>query len=58
MNEPTTGRAEYEYVIVGLGARGFRFDATLKGEGNGGHVYGADLFVAEKSAPIGYLKPM
>lgn len=37
-------------------AEGFRFDTTLKGNGNGGHAYGTDLPPADKAALIEFLK--
>ena len=33
-----------------------RFDTSLPGNGNGGHVYGTTLSAAEKAALIEYLK--
>jgi len=39
-------------------ANGFRFDTTLRGNGNGGHVYGAELGEADKRALLEYLKTM
>jgi mono/diheme cytochrome c family protein len=39
-------------------AHGFRFDTGLRGNGNGGHVYGTDLSEADKNALIEYLKTM
>jgi hypothetical protein len=36
----------------------FLFDTTLRGEGNGGHLYGTDLPAAEKSALVEYLKTL
>jgi hypothetical protein len=36
----------------------FLFDTTLPGNGNGGHVYGADLGEAEKNALLEYLKTL
>jgi mono/diheme cytochrome c family protein len=37
-------------------AEGFRFDTSLKGNGNGGHVYGTDLSEQDKTALIEFLK--
>jgi mono/diheme cytochrome c family protein len=37
-------------------AQGFRFDTSLKGNGNGGHAYGSDLPNEQKDALIEYLK--
>ena len=39
-------------------AEGFRFDTTQRGNGNGGHQYGADLDEADKRALIEYLKTL
>ena len=39
-------------------AEGFRFDTSLKGNGNGGHVYGADLSEEDKTALIEFLKTL
>jgi mono/diheme cytochrome c family protein len=39
-------------------ARGFRFDTALRGNGNGGHQYGADLSEADKRALLEYLKTL
>jgi hypothetical protein len=39
-------------------AEGFRFDTSLRGNGNGGHVYGADLSEADKTALIEFLKTL
>jgi len=36
----------------------FLLDTTLRGEGNGGHLYGTDLPAAEKAALIEYLKTL
>ena len=38
--------------------RAFRFDTTLRGEGNGGHTYGTTLAPDEKAALIEYLKTL
>jgi mono/diheme cytochrome c family protein len=35
---------------------GWRFDTTVRGNGNGGHMYGTDLTDEEKDALIEYLK--
>ena len=37
-------------------ANGFRFDTSLRGNGNGGHVYGTDLSEPDKAALIEFLK--
>jgi hypothetical protein len=34
----------------------FRYDTTMPGNGNGGHVYGTSLPEADKRAVIEYLK--
>lgn len=46
------------FVSVGpyAEAHGFRFDTTLRGNGNGGHVYGTDLPEPDKRALVEYLK--
>jgi mono/diheme cytochrome c family protein len=38
--------------------KGWRFDVTLKGNGNGGHDYGTALSDAEKKALVTYLKTL
>jgi hypothetical protein len=35
---------------------GFRFDTGIRGNGNGGHVYGTDLGEDEKRALVEFLK--
>ena len=37
------------------GGGSFCFDTTLRGNTNGGHLYGTDLPAAEKAALLGYL---
>lgn len=37
---------------------GVRFDTTLRGNGNGGHLYGTDLPVAAREALLEYLKSL
>jgi len=37
---------------------GVRFDTTLKGNGNGGHLYGTNLPAADREAIIEYLKTL
>lgn len=37
---------------------GVRFDTSLRGNGNGGHLYGTDLPVADKVALLEYLKTL
>jgi mono/diheme cytochrome c family protein len=39
-------------------ASGYRFDTTLRGNGNGGHSYGVDLPEPDKRALIEYLKTL
>ncbi len=39
-------------------AHGFRFNTTQRGNGNGGHVYGAELDDADKRALLEYLKTL
>jgi hypothetical protein len=55
----------YDWTRVGFtssGAaaesEGVRFDTTLKGNGNGGHLYGTTLGVPERLALIEYLKTL
>jgi hypothetical protein len=38
--------------------RAFRFDTTLRGEGNGGHVYGTALPPPERAALLEYMKTL
>ncbi|MBM3522557.1 MAG: hypothetical protein FJX57_06330, partial [Alphaproteobacteria bacterium] len=38
--------------------RGFRFDTTLRGSGNGGHLYGTTLPTEDKRALIEFLKTL
>jgi mono/diheme cytochrome c family protein len=58
-----TGYDVYDFVRVGFvsrgaGAeqRGWRFDTSLPGNGNGGHQYGTDLSTSQKAALVEYLK--
>lgn len=45
------------FVSTGPGAEThFRFDTTVRGNGNGGHRFGIDLLPADKQALIEYLK--
>lgn len=53
----------YDYDRVGFVTRGpdaerhgWRFDTSLRGNGNGGHLYGTNLTPAQKDALIEYLK--
>ena len=39
-------------------AEGFRFDTSLRGNGNGGHLYGTDLSETDKTALIEFLKTL
>ena len=40
------------------GVRYFKFDTTLRGNGNGGHRYGEQLTQAQKEALLEYLKTL
>jgi mono/diheme cytochrome c family protein len=48
------------FVATGAAAAaaGFRFDTTLRGNGNGGHEYGVDLGEPDKRALLEYLKTL
>lgn len=53
----------YDYANVGFVSRGpeaerygWRFDTSIRGNGNGGHVYGTQLTALQKAALIEYLK--
>jgi hypothetical protein len=55
----------YDYDRVGFvtqgpeaEAVGWRFDTSVRGNGNGGHVYGTDLPSDEKAALLEYLKTL
>ena len=39
-------------------AEGVRFDTTLKGNGNGGHVYGSTLSISDRLALLEYMKTL
>jgi len=39
-------------------ANGFRFDTSLRGNGNNGHVYGSDLGEQDRRALLEYLKTL
>ena len=39
-------------------AKGFKFETTDRGNGNGGHLYGIDLSDTDKRALIEYLKTL
>lgn len=58
-----TGYDVYDYADVGFVTRGpeaerhgWRYDTAVRGNGNGGHLYGTDLPAAEKAALLEYLK--
>jgi mono/diheme cytochrome c family protein len=65
---PTTffrGHSVYDYANVGFVANGpdaerigFRFDTSVRGNGNGGHNYGAELSPGDKDALLEYLKTL
>jgi hypothetical protein len=46
------------FVTLGPEAEraGFKYDTSLRGNGNGGHLYGVDLTTDEKQALVEYLK--
>ena len=48
------------FIATGSDAEreGVRFDTSLPGNGNGGHVYGADLTPEDKTALLEYLKTL
>ena len=48
------------FVATGADAEknGVRYDTTLKGNGNGGHLYGTNLPAADREAIIEYLKTL
>ncbi len=53
----------YDTARVGLSAdqparTGYAYDTRVKGNGNAGHEYGADLNPRQKSALLGYLKTL
>ncbi len=58
-----TGHDVYDYERVGFVTQGpeaerhgWRFDTRVRGNGNGGHEYGAGLPAAQKAALLEYLK--
>ena len=58
-----TGYDVYDFKRVGFISQGpaalragFRYDTSIPGNGNGGHLYGTDLPLADKAALIEYLK--
>jgi mono/diheme cytochrome c family protein len=58
-----TGFDVYDYQRVGFVTQGpdaqragWRFDTTVRGNGNGGHEYGTGLSAGEKAALLEYLK--
>jgi mono/diheme cytochrome c family protein len=59
------GYTVYDYANVGFVSTGpeaeragFRYDITVRGNGNRGHVYGTDLTPEEKAALLEYLKTL
>jgi hypothetical protein len=51
----------YDYASVGFvsdNPTGFRFDVSLRGNGNGGHLYGTTLGTSEKQDLLEYLKTL
>jgi hypothetical protein len=48
------------FVATGADAEknGVRYDTTLRGNGNGGHLYGTNLPAADREAIIEYLKTL
>jgi hypothetical protein len=55
----------YDFARVGFVSQGpaaqrfgFRYDTSVRGNGNGGHTYGTDLPAADKRALIEYLKTL
>ena len=55
----------YDYANVGFVANGldaerigFRFDTSVRGNGNGGHNYGTELSPGDKEALLEYLKTL
>jgi mono/diheme cytochrome c family protein len=48
------------YVAIGPAAtaEGFRYDTSLRGNGNGGHTWGTDLGEGDRAALIEYLKTL
>jgi len=51
-------RVGFEATGPGAEAHGFRFDTTLRGNGNAGHLYGAELDASSRAALITYLKTL
>ena len=58
----TLGGWEYDPANVGYapydGPHGFVFDASKKGNSNGGHLWGTDLSDADKEALVEYMKQL
>jgi mono/diheme cytochrome c family protein len=59
------GYPVYDYANVGFVSSGpeaeragFRYDTSVRGNGNGGHVYGTNLSPAEKTALLEFLKTL
>lgn len=67
-NRPTVfyrGYSVYDYANVGFVSSGpeaervgFRYDTSVRGNNNGGHVYGTNLSPAEKAALLEFLKTL
>jgi hypothetical protein len=53
-------QAKVGFVATGAAAErnGYRFDTSLRGNGNGGHTYGTDLGDDDRRALIEYLKTL
>ncbi len=51
-------RVGFESSSAGAASQGVRFDTTLRGNGNAGHLYGSDLPDAQKLALLEYLKTL
>ncbi len=58
-----TGYDVYDFKRVGFVSQGpaalragFRYNTSVRGNGNGGHLYGTDLSLADKAALLEYLK--
>jgi mono/diheme cytochrome c family protein len=59
------GYGVYDYANVGFVSagpeaerEGFRFDTGVRGNGNGGHLYGTDLSQSDKEALLEFLKTL
>jgi mono/diheme cytochrome c family protein len=60
-----TGYDVYDYTNLGFvssgpeaQAQGFRFDTSLPGNGNGGHLYGTQLSAQDREALLEYMKSL